>query len=226
MNHYLAIAIDIFVGFIALFTITKVLGRNQFSQITPFDFISALILGELLGNAVYDPEINVKEVVFASVLWGILIFTTEMLTQKVKKLRKLLEGDPVIVIHHGQLQYKSLAKSKLDLNQLQNLLRQQGFFSIEEVEFAILETNGIISVLPKSQYAPPNTEDLHLELKPVYLPVTLIIDGEVLYDNLTEAGFNEEWLQQQLANHNIFDYKDVLFAEWRKGKPFFFQKYE
>ncbi|WP_019395636.1 YetF domain-containing protein [Priestia filamentosa] len=226
MNHYLAIAIDLFFGFIVLFIITKVLGRNQFSQITPFDFISALILGELLGNAVYDPGINVKEIIFAAVLWCLLIYTTEMFTQKVKKVRKLLEGEPIIVIRRGQLQYEALAKGKLDLNQLQNLLRQQGFFSIEEVEFAILETNGIISVLPKSQYAPPNTEDLHLELKPVYLPVTLIIDGEVLYDNLTEAGFNEEWLQQQLANHNIFDYKDVIFAEWRKGKPFFFQKYE
>ncbi|MCY8235077.1 DUF421 domain-containing protein [Priestia endophytica] len=225
MNPYLSMATELIIGFFVLFVLTKLLGRNQFSQITPFDFISALVLGELLGNAVYDEEVNVQKILFSITIWGILIFSTEMLTQKFKKLRKTLEGEPTIVIHKGMLKYESLKKSKLDLNQLQNLVRQQGYFSLEEVEYAILETNGMVSVLPKSSYDIPKRSDLNLLSKPANLPVTLIIDGEVVYDNLKEAGFDEEWLKGQLAAKNVFDYKEVLFAEWREGKPFYIRKY-
>ncbi|QGH34625.1 DUF421 domain-containing protein [Gracilibacillus salitolerans] len=226
MNEYVSIAVELLLGFVILFLIIKLLGKTQFSQITPFDFISALILGELVGNAVYDDEVKLGQITFAILFFGVLIYFVEMLTQKFKNSRKLFEGEPNIVIHKGQIKYDTLKKIKLDINALQGLIRQQGYFSMQEVEYAIMETNGVVSVLPKSEYDVPKNSDLNLSASPVNLPITLILDGEAVYDNLKELGFDEKWLKEQLVKQNITSYKDVLYAEWRQNKPLFVLRYE
>lgn len=226
MNHYLSVVIELIAGLVVLFMIMKALGKTQFSQMTPFDFISALILGELVGNAVYDHDTKLREILFAVLVWGLIIYIIELVTQKFKSTRKLLEGEPSIVIHKGNINYDSLKKNKMDMNQLNSLLRQQGYFSIQEVEYAILETNGMVSVLPKSEYDTPKVSDLNLPLKPVNLPITLILDGEIVYDNLKEYGLNEQWLKEQLAKQNITDYKTVMYAEWKPNQSVYALKYE
>ncbi|MDT9726061.1 DUF421 domain-containing protein [Xylanibacillus composti] len=225
MNDYGAIAVELLVGFCALFLYTKLVGKTHFSQLTPFDFISVLILGELLGNAVYDQEIKLQKILFALSLWALLIYVTELVTQKLKSTRKMLEGQPSILIRKGNIQFKEMKKIKLDLNQLQSLLRQQGYFSLREVNYVIMETNGSISVLPKPEYGKPTNQDLHLHPQPSSLPYTVILDGEVIHDNLRASGHDEQWLKDELANADIFHYQDVLFAEWRENEPLFLQKY-
>jgi uncharacterized membrane protein YcaP (DUF421 family) len=226
MNQYFSIGIELLSGLLLLFFITKLLGKSQFSQLTPFDFISALMLGELVGNGVFDDKINILQIGFAIFIWGSLIYILEFITQKYRKTRKFLEGEPNIVIHKGKVKYDTLKKIKLDVNQLQSLIRQQGHFSIQEVEYAIMETNGNVSVLPKFEYDQPKNSDLNIPSKPVDLPFTFIIDGQVIYGNLKEAGVDETWLKDQLTSQNITDYKDVLYAEWLKDKPLFINKYE
>lgn len=220
------VAIELVCGLVILFAILKFLGKTQFSQLTPFDFISALILGELVGNAVYDHEIKIKEIIYASLLWGLLIYLIELITQKLKGTRKFLEGEPNIVIHKGKLKYKMLKKNKLDINQLQSLLRQKGCFSIQEVEYAILETNGMISVLPKADFDKPNRKDMNLSTKDVSLPITLILDGEIVFDNLVEAGVDEQWLKQSLQKRGVEKVEDVLYAEWHANQPLYVIPYE
>ncbi|WP_257349080.1 DUF421 domain-containing protein [Pseudalkalibacillus decolorationis] len=211
----LELSIELIIGFIGLFIVTRLLGKTQISQITPFDFISSLILGELLGNAIYDDKVSIFSILYALVLWGIMIYAIELWTQKKMGARGLLEGQPVIVIHKGKILYQPLKKSKLDLNQLQGLIRQKGFFSLYDVEYAILETNGTVSVLPKSQNDIVNREDLNLPVKQQSLPITLIIDREIVHDNLIELGKDVKWLKYQLQQQNIGDYSIVLHAEWR-----------
>lgn len=226
MNHYVSIAVELIFGFIFLFIMIKFQGKTQFSQITPFDFISAIILGELLGNAIYDHEVKLGEIIFAITLWGILVYVTEAITQKFNNSRKLLEGEPNIVIRQGKIKYEALKKAKLDINQLQSLIRQQGYFSLREVEFAIIETNGQISVLPKADYDTPKNSDLKIKSEAPNLPVNLILDGKVVDRNLKEAGLDEQWLKKQLAKQKINHIQDVLFAEWMQDQPIFVMKYE
>ncbi|WP_139311296.1 DUF421 domain-containing protein [Bacillus sp. MRMR6] len=226
MNQYLSIGVELLSGLLLLFLMTKFLGKTHFSQLTPFDFISALILGELVGNAVYDDNISIKQIAFAILIWGLLISFLETITQKFGKTRKILEGEPNILIHKGVIKYEILKKIKLDINQLQSLIRQQGYFSIQEVEFAIMETNGTISVLPKFDYDNPKNSELKLPSKSVDLPVSIIIDGAVINKNLAEAGIDEKWLKNQLELQNISDYKDVLYAEWTKNQPLFIHTYK
>lgn len=226
VNHYLSIALELTSGFVFLFIMTKMQGKTQFSQITPFDFISAIILGELVGNAIYDHEVKVGEIAFAVALWGILVYVTETITQKYLGSRKLLEGEPNIVVRRGKIKYDALKKAKLDINQLQSLIRQQGYFSLREVEYAIIETNGMISVLPKADFDTPKNSDMKIKADDPSLPINMIIDGEVVQANLKEAGLDEQWLKRELEKQKIHHFEDVLFAEWKENEPLFVLEYD
>lgn len=214
--------IELIFGFIALLFATKILGKTQISQLTPFDFISAMVLGELVGNSVYDDEVKIWSILYALILWTILIFTVEKLTQKFRGLRRTFEGNPSIIIRQGKIDREQLSENHLDIDQLQQMLRQQkDIFSIREVDYLILEPNGQISVMRKPKYASPTVEDLSLKQKPVYLPITLISDGKVVQDNLRESGFDEDWLLKQLKKRDITKFEDTLYAEWVEDEGFF-----
>lgn len=213
-----SLTIKILIGLIILFTVTKVLGKTQISQITPFDFISSIVMGELFVFQVFNEKANLVFLVYPVILWGTLIFTFELLAEKFLKVRSFLEGNPSIIIRDGQIDKKQMKRNKLNLNQLLNLLRQNNVFSISEVKYAILEMNGFLSVLKNSPDAAPSRKDLNLPDIPVYLPVTLISDGQVLLDNLTQSGFDLPWLENQLKMQGVSTIKDVFYAEWRNDK--------
>ncbi len=146
---YLFMLLDTVFGFVALFILTKILGKTQMSQLTPFDFVAAIVLGELVGNALFDENVGVTEIGFLVIVWGTLLYLVEITTQKFKGTRFLLEGKPSLVIHKGNIIYEELKKNKIDMDELNHLLRLKDIFTIREVEYAIMETNGEISVLKK-----------------------------------------------------------------------------
>ncbi|GAK04244.1 probable membrane protein YetF [Geomicrobium sp. JCM 19037] len=218
MSDILSTSVELSVGFLALLIMTKLLGKTSLAQVTPFDFISALILGELVGNAIYDDEVRLGTILYSVAFWGLLVFLIEFLTQKFRKTRGMLEGNPSVVIRNGRIDREQMKKNKVDLNELQNLLRQQSVFSMREVAYAIIETDGSVTVLKKSQYDQPTNKDLNVPSKAVYLPITLISDGQIDDDNLEQAGLSREWLQQQLRERNISSPDDVFFLEWKQDE--------
>ncbi|WP_017470538.1 DUF421 domain-containing protein [Amphibacillus jilinensis] len=221
--HFGSIFIETIFGFIVLFTMTKVLGKTQIRQLTAFDFISALILGELVGNALYDDQVGIKEIGFAVILWGSLMYITEFISQRYKRSRALIEGKPALVISKGHLQRDVMKKNKLDMNQLLHLLRLKDVFSVQDVDYAILETDGTVSVLKKTMAQPLNRLDLNLAPEKIVLPITLINDGEIIYDNLSEIDRDQKWLVQQLKQQNIDSYNKIFYAEYQENKPLYIQ---
>ncbi|NBI29345.1 DUF421 domain-containing protein [Chengkuizengella marina] len=216
--NYVDISVELFIGFILLFLMTKILGKTSINQVTPFEFISALVLGELVGNAIYDEDIGFGYILFAVFVWGLLMYIAEMLEIKFLKLRGFLEGNPSIVIQNGIIDRNELRKNKMSINQLQTLLRQKDTFSVHEVEYALLEANGTLSVLKKSLYSTTTQQDLDMHPRPTFLSVTFIIDGEVLLDNLKASGFDETWLQNELVKINIKRVEDIFYAEWQQDE--------
>ncbi|MBD7938113.1 DUF421 domain-containing protein [Cytobacillus sp. Sa5YUA1] len=225
MHEYIHITFVLIVGFIALFIMTKILGKSQISQITPFDFISAIVLGELVGNALYDENTGIKQMLFSVLLWTILIFTTEKITQKFRRTRKLLEGGPSIVIRKGKIEYGQLKKNHLDLNQLQELLRAKDIFSIRQCEFAFLETNGTITALKKPEYTTPTIEDLQLKYPTIKVPINIILDGEIVYENLNILGWDVKLLDEKLKKKGYTNVKEILYADWEKEDGLHIQTY-
>ncbi|AYA78493.1 DUF421 domain-containing protein [Bacillus sp. Y1] len=212
-------------GYVFLFIMVKVLGKTQISQITPFDFISALVLGEFVGSAVFDPKINLLKILFGITVWGLLIYLTELTTQKSIRLRLFLEGKPSFIIHEGKLDWKELKKNHLDINQLQQLLRSKDVFSLRDVEYAILEPNGSISILKKQEADKPTYKDFNLKINKRMVPLTIISDGEVILEHLQESGMDYKALIKQLNERNISSVKDVAYAEWESDKDLYLQVY-
>jgi uncharacterized membrane protein YcaP (DUF421 family) len=221
----MSIAVELVVGYFALLILTKILGKTQITQISAFDFISALILGELVGNSLYDKDISVWPILAAIFIWGSLIFTTEYFTQKSRRFRHVMEGTPALVINKGKIDFQQLKKNHLDLNQLQHLLRAKDIFSVRECEYALLESNGTLSVLKKPMYE--NVQRADLNIKPVHvcLPLSLVVDGEIVYDNLKIVHQKEDWLMSELNKQGFQSAKDVLYAEWKEGESLLVQGY-
>lgn len=217
-SSIMSLTIELVLGFIMLLLVTQFLGKTQISQVTPFDFISALVLGELLGNAIYDKEVDIFFILYAIFLWTMLMYTIERVTQRFKGIRGVFEGRPSIVVRNGQIDYEQLKKEKIDINELLSLMRQNDVFSVREIEYAILEPSGSLSILKKSKYEVPTKNDLNIPEKRTYLSSSLILDGEILWDNLKECGFDQKWLENQLHMFGINKLEEVFYAEWKEDE--------
>lgn len=219
------LTIEIVIGFFLLFILVKIVGKKIINQISPFTFIAAIVLGELLGNALYDEKVGVLYIIYSMVLWALLLLVVEISGQKLLKLRLIFEGKPSVLIRDGVINRDQLKKNRMNINQLQSLLRQSETFSIREVAYCYLESNGSISILKKSPYQKTTREDFNKPLKQVHVPVTLIRDGELLVDELWDIGKNKEWLMVQLKTHNVTDIRDVFIAEWLENDGMFVQTF-
>lgn len=211
--EYGAILIKLIAGFIGLWTMTRLLGKKEIAALTPFDFISAVILGDLVGETIYEPDHNVLKLIFTLAVWTILSFTFEKITLKVRKLRKPLEGEAEILIRDGKIDLGKLRKNNIDFDQLRMMLRAKDTFSVSEVAYAIYETNGSLSILKKSQYEGVTRNDLQLPEKEINLPKSVIEDGIVRVETLNSLGHNESWLSVELRKLGYHSPQAVAYAE-------------
>ncbi|NLM97393.1 MAG: DUF421 domain-containing protein [Halanaerobiaceae bacterium] len=219
------ITVKLVVGFISLFLVTRLLGKTQINQITPFDFVSAMVMGELFGNVIYDREVNVFYAVYATALWGALILATDYIAQKFLKARSFLEGNPDVIIRNGIIDQKIMKKNMLDINTLLEMLRQKDVFTLQDVEYAILEASGTLSVLKKTAAQAVKRGDLQLPARPVNLATAIIIDGEILWRDLENTGLNIKDLKEEIEKKGYKDVRDIFYAEWMEGRGLLIQGY-
>ena len=209
------LTLELVLGFFSLLFMTRLLGKTQIIQLTPFDFISALIMGELLGNAIYDDETGLGKILFAITIWTILMLGIQFLGMKSIPLRTLFEGEPSLVIKSGVIDRLALKKNRININELQTLLREKGVFSVREVEYALLEPNGSLTLLRKPEFDSPTATDLKLPVPKKSLPVLLISDGNVLTKELKKIDRDESWLRTELGKQGFFNTGHIFYAEWR-----------
>ena len=211
--EYGSIFIKLIAGFIGLWAMTRLLGKKEISALTPFDFISAVILGDLVGNTIYEKDHSVFQLLFTLAVWSVLSIIFEKLTQHVRKLQKPLEGEPEILIRDGAIDLVKLRKNNLDFEQLRMMLRAKDTFSIHEVAYAIYETNGSLSIMKKPQYEPATREDLNMAWRNVRLPQSLIESGEIRHSALTSLAKDEGWLLRELEKQGYADLSSIAYAE-------------
>lgn len=211
---YALISLKLITGFFGLWFMTKLLGKKEISQLTPFDFVSSLMLSELVGNTIYDREIHFVKLVYALVLWTALSLALEKVVQLFPRLSVPLSGRPDIIIRGGKIDIKSMKRNRMDMHQVCMLLREQGVFTVREVAFAVLEPNGSLSVMKNPSEEPPTRAELHMKEPTAGLPHILIEQGTLQRDSLREIGRSEEWLLTQLGKQGIDHVKTVYYAEW------------
>lgn len=210
------LALELVVGFFSLLFMTRILGKTQITQLTAFDFISALIMGELLGNAIYDDDTGVTKILFAIAVWGLLIFAIQVVGQKSITLRNLFEGKPSLVIQKGVINRHALKKNRTNINELLTLLRDKDIFSVREVEYAILEPNGSLTVLRKPEFDTPTLKDLNIAVTKKSLPELLISDGKIINQALLNINKSTAWLEAELKQQGHDNPDNIFYAEWRE----------
>lgn len=207
---YLHLTIKLLVGFVVLFIVTKFIGGRELRQLNVFDFISAIVLSELVGNVLYQEEVNALQMSYAILFWTGLIYMIDIITLKFHNTRKLLDGESELVIEEGIIDRKVLSKHRLELSELLGMLREKDIFSIREVRFAFIEPDGNVSVIKgeKIQYGSGNIGSL---------PTPLIMDGKLVKKSLTRLEKSEDWLRHELLKKSIYDFQEVFYAEYLTG---------
>lgn len=212
MNPFLEVFIRSVGAFFGVLLITRIIGKTQIAQLNVTDFVNAIVLGSIAAVLATDIRENGWYYAFGLLVFGTLTFGTEYLSLKYRPARKLLEGEPTVVIHNGKILENNMKKMTYSMDDLTMQLREKNIFNMSDVEFAVLEPNGSLSVLPKSPKQPVTLEDMKLPGKYQGLSSELIVDGVVIYQNLRQNNLSKDWLDQQLKNQNIYDVREVAFA--------------
>lgn len=210
------LVIRIFIAFIVLLILARLMGRKEISQMTFFNFVSAITIGSVGASLIVDKNLRILNGVIALVGLAILTLVLEVIDIKSLRLRKIILGNPIIVIKNGQVIRKAMKRSLLDISTLDVMLRQQhDIFSYAEVDYAIFETNGKLSVLKKDPIMPITKADMKIDFKEkIYpLPTVVISDGQVISSKLEKLGLNYDWLINQLKSSGLNSEKEVYLAQ-------------
>jgi uncharacterized membrane protein YcaP (DUF421 family) len=223
VDNFVYITVKLVTAMVGLWLITRLLGKKEISQLTAFDFVSSLMLSEIVGNTLYDKDISITELLYALILWTLMAMFLEKLVQLIPGISKFLNGRADIIISRGKIDFQAMKRNNLDFDQLHTLLREQNIFTIREVAFAIFETNGSISVMKNSSEDSVSRKDLGLPEKPLSLPIVIVENGHVQRDRLTRIGHDEQWLLSELKKKGISRIQDALYIEWSDHEGMYIQ---
>lgn len=200
------------VSLIILFLITKLMGKKQVSELSLFDYVIGISIGNYTAEMVMNFDYQYINGIIAILTFGIISYLVSVLTMKSMSLRRFLIGVPTIIIDEGKISLEALKKAKLDINDFLEQCRGEGYFDVSEISSAILEVNGKISILPKRDYQIPTLKDLKIKANKEYLSVNVIIDGNLMENNLKNSNKNKAWLDKELEKQGYNGYKNILLA--------------
>ncbi len=189
--------------------IMRIIGKSAITQLTPYDLVAIIIIGTVVAEPLISTKVKPTLVVLTVLVILYLLFSKMSLNQF---FNKILLGRPTILIKHGKIIEENIESESISLIQLTAMLRVNGYPKLEDIEYAILEPTGEVSILPKSEVRGATLSDLNI--KPEYegLPIGVIIDGKVQRRNLQIINKDEEWLNGKLKEEGIQNIKDVIYA--------------
>jgi len=198
--------------YIIVVIVMRIMGKRQIGQLQPFELAIAIMISELAAVPMQNTGIPLINGIIPILTLLIAQLLMSYLSFKSIRLRAIICGKPTILIDKGQISEKALRKELYTINDLLEQLRINNFQNIADVEYAILETNGQLSIIPKSQKRPLTPEDMKIETKYEGICIDIIIDGRVLSENLKLAGKNKKWLISELHKNQYRSPKEILFA--------------
>lgn len=210
---------------VALFVIAKIMGHKQMSQLDFFDYITGITIGSIAAELATELEEPLKPLI-AMVVYGVITVILTTITSKLPKMRKFINGTPTIIMNSGKIYRKNLKKAKIDLSEFMVMCRQEGYFNLADIQTAIFEYNGRLTILPVSTKRPINPEDMNLSPQPEYISTEVIMDGRILDDNLKRMGLDTKWLQKQIKDQGFKSAKEVFLGICDQNKQLSLYKAE
>lgn len=223
----LATFIRTLILYILVLITMRLMGKREIGQLQPFELAIAIMIADLASV----PMANIGIPIFSGIIPILALLAIHLIISNINlksiRIRKIICGKPRILIYRGKIDEKALRKEKFTINELQERLRGDGVFSFGDVEYAILETSGQISVIPKPEKKNVTPEDLNITPEYEGIPYDLVIDGKIMYENLKSIGKDYEWLKKQIAKFKIkpedalvvtYDGKRQIFCQAKEGK--------
>lgn len=202
-------------SYVILFLYAKLLGKKQIAELDFTDYIVGITIGSIAAEwatEIYEPWYHF---VIAISIFAIFSFIVSILESRVFCLKKMLRGVPLIIIYNGQFVYKNLKKAHIDVHDVLALCRLKGFFNLKDIAFAIFETNGEMSVLPKGENAPATVKDvISPKINQATLINDVIIGGKINRDIVKKLNKNYEWVYKNLKIKNKKQLKNILYATY------------
>lgn len=212
MNEGLVVFVRSIIGFFSLLIFAKILGKQQISQLTFFDYILGITIGSIGGSLTTDLSSRSWPHWVGLFTWAALGFLTEYVSLKWRYGAKVLEGEPTIVIMNGLIMEQALRKMKYTASEIMELLRNKDVFDLNQVDFAIIEPNGQISVLLKPEFQPLTAKDMNIQKTSAGISTELIYDGMLIEQNLRQLNKDKNWVMNQLKLQGVNDISDVFLA--------------
>ncbi|MFA6939898.1 MAG: DUF421 domain-containing protein [Clostridiaceae bacterium] len=222
--------IVVFIRTIILYTIViiimRLMGKRQIGQLQPFELVIAIMVSDLASIPMQDIGIPL--------LYGIIPIVTMLFIQillsyiqlKSELFRKILCGKPSLLIKNGEIQMKELRNQRLNLNDLMEELRINGYFNLEDIQYAVLETSGQISIIVKTSKETITKEDIGIKPVQEILPITLVLDGKIEDQNLEILKKDRKWLFSLFKKNNVTSEKELIAAILDSKGKFYYQKRE
>jgi uncharacterized membrane protein YcaP (DUF421 family) len=200
MQDYMDILVRTIAALLMLLLIARILGKQTISNMTFHDFVTSITIGAIAANLAFNDKIEVWFLILSLIVITITSYSLSVIAIKSRKLRKWISGSPTVMIEDGNILEGNMKKVRYSLDSLNQSLREKEIFNIEEVEYALLEPNGKLSVLIKDENRNVTKKDLNIILNSVFFPIELIMDGEIIEENFKRNGLEKEWLFKELKN--------------------------
>lgn len=202
----------------------KSMGKRQIGQLQPFELTVTIMVSGLATLPMENPGIPIANGIIAILTILVAQVFVSLLSLKSYKARSLISGNPTILIQNGIINEDNLRKEMYTINDLIEQLRINNVPNIADVEFAILETNGQLSIIPKSQKRALNPEDLNVSTKYEGIPYELVVDGIIMEDNLRSINLSKKWLDSELKKFGVSNLKNLLFASIDSDGKLYYQE--
>ncbi len=207
--------INSFSSFVFLFIISKILGKKQIAQLEFIDYVVGISLGSIAAEWAFADDRPFYYYAVAMAMFFVLAFLISFFGRKNTFLKRLFKGKPATLIYEGKILSHNLAKNHIDVNDLLSMLREKGYFDPSDVAFALFETSGQLSVLPKGSQKPVVLEDVDAKsVQPSSLTNVLVVDGVVSKSGLNEIGKTVEWLLLKLKMERESELKKIILATY------------
>ena len=200
------------VSLTALFLVTKLLGKKQVSQLSLFDYVIGISIGNFAAEMTINVESQYANGLTAILVFGLIAYLVSYLTMKSIVLRRFFIGTPTILIQNSKIVEKNLKKVKFDINDLLETCRVNGYFDLSQIEYALMEANGEVSILLKGEYNPVTIKDMKLRASKQELVANIIIDSKIMHNNLKNMKKDNAWLEQELKIKGYKTLDNILLA--------------
>lgn len=218
----LTIVIRSILIYLIVLIIFRLMGKRQLGQMQPFELVLTLIIADLATIPMAEVSVPVLHGILPLLTLVVLHFLLALISRNSLKFSKIISGKPVIIINPKGIDYKALKKLNLSNDDLFAALRECGYFNISQVQYAIMETNGKVSVMPKSEYSPVTNNDMQIKTKESFIPIVLISEGKIIDENIALAGIGEDkiikLLQENSDKKNIKVKDALLFTIDQNGE--------